>query len=144
MDNDDRAYELEQKGLEANSVDDNELAAKYFKELTELDPDYENGAIFAHLGLAYDLLGREDEAEKAYLKSLEYDPEDHYRLGNYAAFVSAYKGAEQGFYIYLKLLKLYKMIRWPERIEHVSRVLFSKGAELGWSKEKVQKAIDES
>lgn len=139
-----RAYELEQKGLKANREDNDELALRYFKELTEVAPDYENGLYFTELAIAYDILGKVDEAEKAYLKALEYDDEDDYRLENYASFTHGYREPEVAFEVYIRLLKNYKNWQWHERVEEVLPNLYELGEKMGWDKDKIQKAIDEA
>lgn len=139
-----KAYELEQKGLEANEQENYELAVRYFKELTEIAPDYENGLAFADLAVAYEFLGKTDEAEKAYLKAIEYNDEDDYRLANYASFTRGYRSAEVAYEAYMKLLKSYRKWQWHDSVEEVLPTLYKLGEKMGWDKERIQKAIDEA
>ena len=139
-----RLYELEQKGLEANKNKDYLLAAEYFKQATDIDPSFEHGQTLANLALALHMLGRINEAEKAYVRSLEYDAEDIHRLNNYAVLLYESKSLEKAFDIYLRLLALYKGYCLDEEIPEVLETLFELGEKMGRSKEEVQKAIDES
>ncbi|NCF71419.1 MAG: tetratricopeptide repeat protein [Chlamydiales bacterium] len=145
MDKHDDIIEIEEKGLEANVNGDFKLAAECFKKITEIDPDFEHGQCFYNLAEALEEIGEIDEAEKAYLKALEYYPDDYLRLGGYASFLYLHREPEKAFKVYLDLIRVYKSFGSSEQdIDSISPVFFTLGEKMGWSKEKVQKAIDEA
>lgn len=96
-----RAQSLIESGRELYRTDQDEKAVAAFEEATRLDPDLAEG--FFRLGLAYDAIGKENEAEEAYKKSIEKykksfqtndkDAEGHYNAGQAYAGLHLYSEA---------------------------------------------------
>jgi len=96
-----RAHELVESGRELYRTDQDEKAIAAFEEATRLDPDLAEA--FFRLGMAYDAVGQENEAEAAYKKSIEKykkafqadakDAEGHYNLGQAYAGLHLYSEA---------------------------------------------------
>ena len=139
-----KILELSKKANEANCNEDYALAAKCFKEIIEVEPGFEFGDAYFCLGIALEQIGNLSEAESAYLKALEYDPEDIHRLGNYASFLYLHRAPEKAFEVYLKLLDKEREIADCQAEASSLEQLFELGEKMGWSKEEIQKAIDEA
>jgi len=96
-----RAQTLVESGREFYRTDQDEKAVEVFEEATRLDPELAEAHF--RLGLAYDAVGKEDEAEEAYKKSVEKykkqfqsndkDAEGHYNLGQAYAGLHLYSEA---------------------------------------------------
>ena len=96
-----RAQSLVENGREFYRTDQDEKAVEVFKEAISLDPDLAEAHF--RLGLAYDAVGQENEAEEAYKKSVEKykkqfqsndkDAEGHYNLGQAYAGLKLYSDA---------------------------------------------------
>ena len=63
-------------------------AATKFEKAVELDATYAAG--WNNLGIAYEQLGRFDDARRAYDKALEIEPHNQYILNNYDLFREIY------------------------------------------------------
>lgn len=96
-----RASSLVDSGKEFYRTDQDEKAVEAFKEAVKLDPDMPEAHF--RLGLAYDAVGQETEAEKEYKKAIERykkylatnskDAEAHYNLGQAYAGLHLYTEA---------------------------------------------------
>lgn len=96
-----RASSLVESGKELYRTDQDEKAVEAFKEAIKLDPDMPEAHF--RLGLAYDAVGQEAEAEEEYKKAIERykkflstnskDPEAHYNLGQAYAGLHLYTEA---------------------------------------------------
>lgn len=63
-------------------------ATQRFENATQLDPTY--ASAWNNLGIAYEQLGRFEEAKKAYERAIELDPKDQYIRDNYQEFRQIY------------------------------------------------------
>ena len=98
-----RAQTLVESGRELYRTDQDEKAVEAFAEATRLDPELAEAHF--RLGLAYDAVGKEDEAEAAYKKAAEKyrkqfqsndndkDAEGRYNLGQAYAGLHQYSDA---------------------------------------------------
>lgn len=96
-----RANIFVESGRELYRTDQDEKAVAAFQEAIRLDPDLAEA--YFRLGLSYDALGQESEAEEAYKKSIEKykksletdskDAEGHYNLGQAYAGLHLYSEA---------------------------------------------------
>lgn len=96
-----RAQTLVANGKELYRTDQDEQAVAAFEEATRLDPDLAEA--FFRLGLAYDAVGKETEAEGAYKKAIEKykksfqandkDADGHYNAGQAYAGLHQYSDA---------------------------------------------------
>ena len=96
-----RAQTLVESGREFYRTDQDEKAVEAFAEATRLDPELAEAHF--RLGLAFDAVGKEDEAEEAYKKAVEKykkqfqsndkDAESHYNLGQAYAGLHLYSEA---------------------------------------------------
>lgn len=96
-----RAHTLVASGKELYRTDQDEQAVAAFEEATRLDPDLAEA--FFRLGLAYDAVGKETEAEAAYKKAIEKykkafqandkDADGHYNAGQAYAGLHQYSDA---------------------------------------------------
>ena len=96
-----RAQTLVESGREFYRTDQDEKAVEAFEEATRLDPELAEAHF--RLGLAYDAIGKENEAEEAYKKAVEKykkqfqsndkDAEGHYNLGQTYAGLKLYSEA---------------------------------------------------
>lgn len=96
-----RAQSLVESGREFYRTDQDEKAVEALLEATRLDPELAEAHF--RLGLAYDAVGKETEAEEAYKKSVEKykkqfqangkDAEGHYNLGQAYAGLHLYSEA---------------------------------------------------
>ena len=136
-----RLIELERKGIEASNNENYHLAVDYFKALLKANPDFEYGMTHYNLAYALDEIGNIDEAEKAYLKAIEYAPEDYVRLAGYASLVSRYRSPSEGFQSYLKLFKMALDEKNPCSMEGCLYSLYSLGEKMGLSKQEIYKKI---
>ena len=115
------------------------LAISQIEEIVKMAPDYDNSNGFYLLGLAHQQLGENKKAEKAYLRSIEIEPESfyaHYALGQIYERQKNEEGAVASFKKAFELNPAY-----PNPAYKVARIQASKGnAEeaLSWLK----KAID--
>ena len=73
-------------------------------------PNYEFGSCFYSLADCLGELGEFEEAEKNYIKAIEYDSEDEVRLGNYASFLYLHGAPDKAFNKHIELLKLEKKL----------------------------------
>ena len=96
-----QARSLVDEGKELYRTDQDEKAVERFLEAIKLDPDQAEAHF--RLGLAYDAVGKEQEAEESYKKSIELykkylkenseDAESHYNLGQAYAGLHLYSEA---------------------------------------------------
>ncbi|HWN10369.1 MAG TPA: tetratricopeptide repeat protein [Pyrinomonadaceae bacterium] len=96
-----RAQSLLESGREFYRTDLDEKAVEAFMEATRLDPELAEAHF--RLGLAYDAVGKENEAEESYKKAVEKykkqfqsndkDAEGHYNLGQTYAGLKLYSEA---------------------------------------------------
>ncbi len=96
-----QARSLLERGKEFYRTDQDEKAAGAFEQAVKLDPNLAEAQF--RLGLAYEALGREQDAEEAYKKAIEQykkyleknkdDAEGHYNLGQTYAGLHLYSEA---------------------------------------------------
>ena len=144
MDKEDSFSELYKNGI-TNFLRYNYVSSEsIFRELIKLSPTYNNGMPYCYLACSLWVQGKKEEAKKAHLKALELDPKDLIRLGRYASFVAMEVSNEEAFNLYLRMLKISRdqgILYWETiAFYHLEDL----GEKMDWSKEKVQKAIDEA
>ena len=98
----------EQEAINLMNHGDRENAILLFKKITNACPDYEYGICFYHLACCFEDLGKFKEAQENYIKAIEYDGEDHIRLGGYASFLYLHGNASDAFEKYIELIRLEK------------------------------------
>ena len=101
-----QARALLEEGKELYRTDQDEKAVEAFAEASKLDPDLAEAHF--RLGLAFDAIGKEQEAEAAYKKAIEVykkhlddeskDAEAHYNMGQ----------AYAGLHLYTEAVKQYR------------------------------------
>ena len=105
-----QARALLQDGKEFYRTDEDDKAVEKFLEAIKLDPDLAEAHF--RLGLAYDAIAKEQEAEAAYKKSIELykklsdekkDAESHYNMGQAYAGLHLYTEAVREYRLATKL-----------------------------------------
>jgi tetratricopeptide (TPR) repeat protein len=147
------------QGKELYRDDQDEKALEVFQQAVKLDPDLAEA--YFRLGLTFDALGQEQEAEEAYKKAIEkykkhlqqnnQDAEAHYNLGQTYAGLSLYNDAV-GEYRQATRLKsddadiyydlgeaLTKLARYDE-----AAAAFSKSLEIDPENYRAEEALEEA
>jgi tetratricopeptide (TPR) repeat protein len=154
-----RAQKLVEDGRELYRTDQDEQAVKAFEEAARLDPDLAEAHF--RLGLAYDAVGKETEAEAAYKKAIEKykksfqtndkDAEGHYNLGQAYAGLRLYSEAVREYRqatrlkpddsdIYYDLgMALSKLANYDEAV-----AAFSKSLEIDPENYRAEDALEEA
>ena len=140
----DDTLELEQEGLKAFNSKKYGLAIKFFRRIIDLDSAFEHGNAFFYLANALEITGDIEAAEKAFIKAIEYEDTDPDKVGGYASFLYRHRSAEEAFKAYLKWVLVAKQWNDLEELKRLYPIIFELGEKMDWSKEKVQKAIDEA
>lgn len=154
-----RAQTLVESGRELYRTDQDEQAVAAFEEAIRLDPDLAEAHF--RLGLAYDAVGKETEAEAAYKKSIDKykksfqandkDAEGHYNVGQAYAGLRLYSEAIREYRhatrlksddsdIYYDLgMALSKLANYDEAV-----TAFSKSVEIDPQNYRAEDALEEA
>lgn len=97
---------LEKEGLDAMNAGKKREAIALFTKIVEQRPDYEHGMVWHDLAGCYEDLGELEEAERCYLRALEYGTGDSTIHGGYASFLFLHGDPQKAFDAHLELLKL--------------------------------------
>jgi Flp pilus assembly protein TadD len=68
--------EIEKHALEAQRAGQYELAISLWREIIEMAPNWEHGYAHYYLADCYTCTGQLDEAEQAYRKAIELEPQN--------------------------------------------------------------------
>ncbi|HET9526188.1 MAG TPA: tetratricopeptide repeat protein [Pyrinomonadaceae bacterium] len=154
-----RARELLEKGKELYNNDEDEQAVQAFQEALKLDSDLAEAHF--RLGLAYEALGKRDEAEAAYKKAVETykkylgehedDSEAHYNLGQTYAGLGQYSEAIREYRLATKLKEDDPDIYYDLGMAHTklaqydaAAAAFSKSLEIDPDYYRAQDGLDEA
>ncbi len=99
---------LEQEALHQRNIGNIKEAAKLFREIVNQSPNYEHGMPYYNLACCLEDLNELEEAEKNFIKSLEFFPDDPIRLGGYASFLYLGGNLKRSFDVFVKLFKVQK------------------------------------
>ena len=154
-----QARELLQKGKELYRNDQDVEAVEAFKEAVKLDPDLAEAHF--RLGLGYEALGKQDEAEaeykkavesfKKYLEEHEDDSEARYDLGQTYAGLGQYSEAIRQYQLATKLKDNDPDIYYDLGVAHTklaqydaAAAAFKKSLEIDPDYYRAQDALDEA
>lgn len=102
----DALIEMDREAQRLYSQGDYRRAVETFLKILAMQPDYEHGAYHYCLAICQEEIGDFAEAEKSFVKALEYMPDDTVRLGGYASFLYLYGDHQKAFNVHLRLLGL--------------------------------------
>ena len=120
-----------------------EKAAKLYQKIIDKNPRYKCGFCFYDLAGCLERLDKLQEAEKNYIKALEYDPASNYMLSDYAEFLYLYGDPAKAFHVFLNLYKLEKEWGNQQRQDSSISALKDLGKKIGLTDKEVMAKIDE-
>jgi Flp pilus assembly protein TadD len=124
-------------GLRALQRKDYKEAGGQFRTLVTLQPDWEHGEAYYNLACCLEELGRFRKARRAYLRAVQFQPNNPIYLEGLASFLYLHGAPGEALWAHMKLLEVgTKRQRTQSRI-----VLLSLGKRLGISKETLSDAI---
>lgn len=133
--------EMENMGFKLRDSGHYSEAISVFEKIIAENPNYEWGSCFAHIAQCYDRLSDYEKAKEFYLKSIEYDDTDEYRVGNYACFLYLHGDPKEAFKWSLYLLYLEK--RTNSGRKTTLEDLNALAKKIGLSDEEVHKLIND-
>lgn len=136
-----RIVELEQEALKLQNNNELEKAIMLYETIVKEQPNYEFGMCFYQLACCLEDVGRLEEAEKNYIKALEYGPEDVIRVGGYASFLYLHGDPQKAFDVYLNLYSLEK--KSGGKMDDLILALNKLGSKMGLTKEEIRMKISQ-
>lgn len=134
--------ELEQEALALQNNGHFRKAATLFKKIVNEYPNYEFGSCFYSLAYCLEQLGEFEEAEKNYIKAIEYNNEDPIRLGGYASFLYLHGMPSEAFEKHIELIKLEKKLGFD--INNTIIALKALGKKIGLTENEVIARVNSS
>ncbi len=118
-----------------------ERAIEVFTQILRQQPDWEHGLCHYEIALCYEELGKSEDAEKAFRRALQYEPENDVYLGGLASFLYVAGKCEEAFKAHLDLLRLKASNRDQAGIETTKTALNALGRKLGMTEAEVTASI---
>jgi tetratricopeptide (TPR) repeat protein len=136
--------DLEREALRLKNAGETERAVELFSRIVEERPDWEHGLALYNLAGCYEDLGRYEEAERCYVRALEYGGQNDYVLGGYASFLYLHGTPERAFEAHLNLLKAERAGGNAQGAQKTIEMLKGLAAKAGVSEEALAEKLSES
>jgi tetratricopeptide (TPR) repeat protein len=133
---------LEKEALDAMNAGRLREAVELFTKIVEQRPDFEHGLTWQSLAGCHENLGELEQAERCYLRGLQYGPEDVYILGGYASFLYLHGEPQKAFEAYLSLLKVEHRIGDSQGEEKTMLGLKELAKKLGLTEQELSERIN--
>lgn len=133
--------DLDQQAFSFFKKNDYKNAVEIYKKIEEIYPGFKDGCCCYNLARCLEELGEYEEAEKYFIKALEYEQYDSIKWGGYAEFLYAHRSSKQAFEVFLNLLAVERregLFGIEDTIKRIKLI----GQKMGLIEEEVMKRIN--